>query len=333
MLGRRWRSTALVSVLTLVILAGVCFVRLVAQPASIIVDGQRPSLDHANPGEPRGIGNDATFSFLPHHLSIAKVIRTFGYVPGWDDRGFAGRPLVGNPQGGMFYPPVWLVWWSGSAAALGWLTVGHLLWAGVGMYVLMCSRGGSMGATVAAATYQASPLLLAHTFEGHYPHVWAACWFPWAFWAFCVRQRHGYMRSYLILTIIIAFTYFTGHPQEWLLLVLALSAWCLSTAWNLWRFRGVRSSVVQIGWWAVTMALAIGIAAVEIAPELAIRPWLARNSATPIGVGIPSRYALGARNLLQLLSPTALGGPADYFGDDNYWETLFSIGLCRSFSR
>ena len=132
-------------------------------------------------------------------------------------------------------------------------------------------------------------------------------------------------------TIILALTYFTGHPQEWFLLVLALSAWCLSTAWNSWRFRGVRSSVVQIGWWAVTMALSIGIAAVEIAPELAIRPWLARNSATPIGVGIPRRYRLGARNLWQLLSPTALGGPSDYFGDDNYWETLFSIGLAPLF--
>ena len=28
-----------------------------------------------------------------------------------------------------------------------------------------------------------------------------------------------------------------------------------------------------------------------------------------------------------MLSPNALGGPADYFGRDNYWETLFSIGL------
>ena len=34
----------------------------------------------------------------------------------WDDRGFGGRPLVGNPQAGMFYPPVWLVWWSGAPA-------------------------------------------------------------------------------------------------------------------------------------------------------------------------------------------------------------------------
>jgi hypothetical protein len=326
-LERRWRPTWLVSGLALVTLAGVCFARLVVQPAALIVDGERPSLDHANPAEPRGIGNDATFSFLPHHLSIAKVIRTFGHVPSWDIRGFGGRPLIGNPQGGTFYPPVWMVWWSGAPAALGWLTVGHLLWGGAGMYVLMRAlAAGRWGATVAAAAYQASPLLLAHTFEGHYPHVWAACWFPWAFWAFH-HQRSGHWRGRLLLPIILAFTYLTGHPQEWLLLVLALTAWCLGAAWKSRHARDPRSSAAQVAWWAGVLALSIGIAAIEIAPELAVRRWLVRSLGAPARTSIPTRYQLDARNFLQLLSPTALGGPSDYFGDDNYWETLFSIGL------
>ncbi len=42
---------------------------------------------------------------------------------------------------------------------------------------------------------------------------------------------------------------------------------------------------------------------------------------------MPRRYDLSALNGFQLLSPAALGGPADYFGDDNYWETVFSIGF------
>ena len=57
------------------------------------------------------------------------------------------------------------------------------------MYVLVRSfQVGRWAATVAAAIYQASPFLLAHTFEGHYPHVWAACWYPWAFWAYGQRR-------------------------------------------------------------------------------------------------------------------------------------------------
>ena len=34
--------------------------------------------------------------------------------PLWDGTGFGGRPMVGNPQAGLFYPPVWLAWWSGA---------------------------------------------------------------------------------------------------------------------------------------------------------------------------------------------------------------------------
>ena len=117
--------------LVLVALACVCFARLVAHPAALIVDGERPSIDHANPGEPRGIGNDATFSFLPHHLSIVRAIRTISATcPCGTIAASAAGPLAANPQAGIFYPPVWLVWWSGAPAALGWLTVGHLSGAG-----------------------------------------------------------------------------------------------------------------------------------------------------------------------------------------------------------
>ena len=64
--------------------------------------------------------------------------------------------------------------------------------------------------------------------------------------------------------------------------------------------------------------------------------WRRSRSSGPgcAGITIPestsgsrSRYHLGGLNAFQLLSPTALGGPADYFGDDNYWETVCSIGL------
>ena len=51
------------------------------------------------------------------------------------------------------------------------------------------------------------------------------------------------------------------------------------------------------------------------------------NPDAPIGLDVPRRYHLWVLNVWQLLSPTALGSPHDYFGDDNYWETLLSIGL------
>ena len=184
----------------LLALGCVCFARLVHHPSGLIVDGARPSVDFANHGDRRPVGNDATFVFLPHHLYVAKVLARFGHLPGWDSSGFGGRPMVGNPQAGLFYPPVWIAWFSPYASTLGWLTVVHLLWGGLGVYLLAKAQGmGPWPATVAAGIYQASPYLLAQTFEGHYPHVWAASWFPWAFWA-QAEHRNGRMRGLLALS-------------------------------------------------------------------------------------------------------------------------------------
>jgi hypothetical protein len=323
------RGGDLLAVGVLVALAAACFGRLVADPGALVVDGLRPSIDYANTGEPRPIGNDATFLFLPHHRSISDTIARFGHVPLWDARGFGGRPMVGNPQGGMFYPPVWLAWWSGAPAALGWLTVGHLVWGGLGVYVACRWAGqGRWAATAAAGTYQASPLLLAHTFEGHYPHVWAACWFPWAFWAFA-ELRAGAKVGLVTLPLILAIVFLTGHPQEWLFLIVALSSWAVFDQWHGRRPRGSprRPGRPFISIWAGIVALALGLTSVELVPFWSVRPWLRGNHDVAGDTELPTRHHLSALNGLQLLSPQALGGPADYFGNDNYWETVLSIGF------
>ena len=330
----------------LVLLAAFCFARLIAEPGGLIVDGSRPSVDYANRGDPRPVGNDLVFLFLPHHWSIGQRISQFGHWPVWDARGFGGRPLAGNPQAGMFYPPVWMAWWLRIPAALGWLTLIHLLWGGLGVYRLLRSLGqGVWASTVAGGVYQASPFLLAQTFEGHYPHVWAACWFPWAFWAYWLH-RSGRARGSWMLPPILAMTFLTGHPQEWLLLVLTLSVWAAFDELRRWRSPGLGQPALETsararvgrpssspmpiagaaGWFAI-LALSIGMIAVDAVPQWSVRPWLRRNHDPGLEVGIPRRYHLGGLNAFQLLSPTALGGPSDYFGDDNYWETVFSIGL------
>ena len=206
----------------LAILAGVCFARLLANPTALIVDGQRPSLDYANPGEPRPVGNDLTFLFLPHHLSIAKAIAETGHVPMWDTRGFGGRPLMGNPQSGVFYPPTWLVWYFGHPAILGWLTVAHLIWGGIGTYLLARLAGQSrFAATIAAGCFQAAPYLMGHVFEGHYPHIWGVCWFPWCLWAFDSRRAKCW-KGTVALPLTMLMVFIVGHPQEGFLIGLAL---------------------------------------------------------------------------------------------------------------
>jgi hypothetical protein len=309
----------------LLVLGCLCFARLVAQPSALIVDGLRPSVDFANHGDPRPVGNDATFVFLPHHLYVAKVLRESGHPPLWDSSGFGGRPMVGNPQGGLFYPPVWFAWCSPYPATLGWLTVAHLLWGGLGLYLLARSQGlGRWPATVAGGVYQASPYLLAQTFEGHYPHVWAACWYPWAFWA-QAEHRAGRTRGLLALPPILATAYLTGHPQEWFLLVLALSVWVVADVVRplLSGRRKRRTAVAIVLGWTAVVGVGLGLAAIDLVPVRSVLPWVLKSPQPEV----PKNYQLHPVNLLQLLSPGALGGPSDYDGVDNYWESVFSFGL------
>lgn len=319
-------GSTMLPLVVLAALACACFARLAAAPSALIMDGARPSVDHANRGDPRPVGNDTTFVFLPRHLQVARTLREFGHVPAWDASGFGGRPLAGNPQAGLFYPPIWLFWTFPAPALLGWLTVAHLVWGGIGTYLLARSQGlGRWPATVAAGVFQASPYLLAQTFEGHAPHVWSACWFPWAFWAY-LDLRAGRRRGLVRLPPILALSALAGHPQEWFLLVLALSIWAGADALLL-APRSGRAAARPVLGWAVALALCLGLVAIDLLPMLDALPWTARGVAGEPNPGPPRNYVVHLGSLLQLLSPRALGGPADFTGPDNYWESVLSFGL------
>ncbi|WP_435016595.1 hypothetical protein TA3x_004165 [Tundrisphaera sp. TA3] len=304
-----------------------CFGRLVARPSGLIVDANRPSLDHARRADdPPSIGNDATRLFIPHHAAIAGHLARLGRVPAWDDRGFGGRPLVGNPQAGLFYPPTWLAWRFWFPGILGWMTALHLLWGGFGTYGLARISGiDRWGSVVSAGCFQASPYVLAQAFEGHYPHVWSASWMPWAFLAMSGARR-GQILPGLMLVPILAGSALAGHLQEAYLLAVALLAWWLHDLIALGRTGPGLTAVGRSAAACIGLTLLIvGVTANEWLPDLLVSPYTLRNAALPADQA--GRYHLFPINALQLLSPFALGRPGDYFGHDNYWEALTSIGL------
>lgn len=315
----------LLAVLALALLTLVCFASLAADPTGLLVDADRASLDNTLPGEQRVVGNDLTFLFLPHYLNLTAHLERSGRIPYWDSWGFAGRPLVGNPQAGLFYPPVWAAWVARTPAALGWLTVAHVFWSGIGGYVLARSlRMSRFAALVAGGCFEASPILLAHAFEGHYPHVWSTAWYPWAFWAF-FQHRAGRRYATLALPLFLAMAFLAGHPQEWYYLILALSAWTTVDAVRAALAGRRRTALGTLAVWAGLIALNVGLVAIEFLPDFAAQRWTPRNGM--LATWQVNTYNPRLINLLQLLSPNALGTPADYFGHTNYWEALVSVGL------
>ena len=143
--------------------------------------------------------------------------------------------------------------WHGSAPlpTLGWLTVGHLVWGGLGVYLLLRSFAqGRWAATVAAGVYLASPYLLAHTFEGHYPHVWAAAWYPWAFWAIRASATRA-PRGRLLLPVFLALRFWRVIPRNgcsWLLALLGLGPGRCSVGLENARGKPGDFAALRLGW-------------------------------------------------------------------------------------
>jgi hypothetical protein len=300
------------------------FARLALQPGGLLVDAERPAIDEfVRPGQ-ESAGNDLTRLFLPLHLRVGSEVLRTGRVPGWDPLGFGGRPLIGNPQASLWYPPVWLVWWASRPSSLGWLTVAHLVLAAAGTYRLARDAGMERSdATVAGGAYALAPYVLAHVAEGHYPHVWAASWYPWAFLAFR-RGRRGEPAAGPALAAVLALTALTGHLQEGYYLVVVLGLWAVRDVIAGVRAGSSRAAARRAAGWAGWGLLAVGLCAIEWRPAVEHAPWLHGGSGPAVRES--AKYHWHPLNLLQLVSPRALGGPADYIGHVSYWEALLSFG-------
>ena len=204
---------------------------------------------------------------------------------------------------------------------------------------------------IASGCFQASPYVLAQIFEGHYPHVWAACWYPWAFDA-AIRLRRGHRGAALGLAPILAATFLAGHPQEGYYLLIALGCWAafeglavtglVGSAVRTFRLipkarigdmvrtadpTKLGTSTILLG--SGALLLACGLIGIELIPDAMVQEWGVHWGR--LSLRLASRYHPYPINALQLLSPRALGGPADYFGHENYWESLVSFGLIPLF--
>ena len=165
-------GATLVPLPVLIALASACFARLVADPDG--PDRRRPS-GRASTSPTGAIPArrqrpDVLLPAASPSISVAKVVRNSAICPPGtlrvrrpaDGRQPAGRPLLSAGLARLVVR---------CPSALGWLTVGHLLWGGPGTLSSWPGRRASAGGRPRSrpGCFQASPYLLAQTFEGHYP--------------------------------------------------------------------------------------------------------------------------------------------------------------------
>ena len=132
-------------------------------------------------------GGDLVSFLFPTYRFAAAALHQ-GAWPLWNPALYGGAPHVGDIQAGFLYPPnllLFLLKPDFPYVALQWLSIGHIWFAGAGMYLLLARglRVRRVAALTGALAFMFSDAFLTHFGNLNFNAV--ASWLPWVFWAFC----------------------------------------------------------------------------------------------------------------------------------------------------
>lgn len=233
------------------------------------------------------------------HLTAAALAE--GRLPFWNPYMTLGVPHAANPQIALFYPAGVLGYFLPSVTALVWDQILHLLWAGLGAFILARSaRLPRAGALSLAAAYALSPFLVYRITAGIPTLVAALSWAPWAWLAWLEG-------SVILLAAVFALQFFSGHPQFLVVNAVGMGAWAALRPERLalWKKLALGASG------AMLLAAAQWLPTLELLRGSNRSDWPARFTAA---------YSMRPADLFLWLSPGAFGTPLN-----GVWEQPVSV--------
>lgn len=237
---------------------------------------------------------------VPYNLPLEKAVHdswSRGEVPVWWNAVSGGRPLLPNPNAGVFYPARFLLSFLSFPSAMRIFPILHWILGGWGMLRLLRVAGGSRAAAwIAAVSFVFSGVVVSEVFYSNFAP--GAALLPWSLWALA-RPAARPIRRILPVALVYGLMLLAGDAFSVALALLSAALWlALETP------RGDRGA--EAARWAV------GLAAAAL---LALPQWLATALLAPethrmVG-GIPLREALGftipAARLFELVVPNPFG--------------------------
>ena len=183
-------------------------------------------------------GGDLVSFLYPTYRFAAASLRD-GVWPLWNPYLYGGAPHVGDIQAGFLYPPNLLLFLFQPKfpyRALQWLSIGHVWFAGAGMYLFLARglRVRRVPAVAGALAFMFSDALIVHFGNLNFNAV--ASWTPWVFWAYVGNQQFAIRswRGAVLPGVLLAIATLAGHIQVTLFIILAL---VIYTALWLWLNR------------------------------------------------------------------------------------------------
>lgn len=267
-----------------------------------------------------------------------------GIFPWWNPYNFSGTPFIANPIANIWYPATWLFFILPLNVAYSWHVASHILWAMLGMYVLLSglsfrpslsASGGSLdlvqkildshfpsqgkrgndifhiGSWTGGLVFGLSGFFVARIWAGHVDVIAAASWMPWVVWAF---SRRGVILSAVVLALQLLAGYQT-------MAIFTMEAVAVLTALFCFKQRSVIPAIRM----AVAILLGIGIAAIQLVP---LYEFLSQSIRT-----IPKPYEWASfgsmtwKSLTQLFNPFFFGDQGTYHGPPpNFIEHAAFVG-------
>ena len=278
------------------------------------------------------------------YVSIARAFKQAG-LPLWDPHVFAGLPLVGYPQFGLFYPLNWVFWlWPYQGSVFPYhayhaLVIFHLWLAGVSAYALSYSLVKNKGiALLAGISYMLTPNIM--MFLGWGNQIPSFAWFPlvWLFINQAVKRNSVVQAGWAGVALGILILTSPAQPAIMGLMFAGFVYGLAGLFYLLTEFQSAVERLVRLGLLAfITFAIGGLIGSVALVPVMEYMPHTIRFlgedghvfGRQKIPMHAMLRYKSSPQDLLGFLLPEKSGTQMGYtfFG---YLTFLFSlVGLSR----
>lgn len=179
-------------------------------------------------------GGDLVSFLYPTYRFAAAQLQQWT-LPLWNPHLYGGAPFISDIQAGFLYPPnllLFLLWPDFPYSVMQWLTIGHLYWAGLGIYILLrtwqwrpnhpLSRPAAL---FGALAFQFSDPLLIHL--GNLNLIAVLSWLPWCLAAYGQALTRRSLRWTSVAALLFAVATYAGHAQSTFYLALAIALYTL----------------------------------------------------------------------------------------------------------
>jgi hypothetical protein len=220
--------------------------------------------------------SDQYLSGIPFHAWGAEWYKRMGHLPLWDPEVFGGLPFVAAGHGDMFYP-TWLLRFVVPATTAGNLSFFvHYILAGLFTYLLLRRlRVGWIGSVISGLAYELSGLIASYPSPGHDGKLFASAMLPLMLLALVMALRDRRWEGYPLLGVATALT-LLGHFQLAYYSLIAAGLFALYLTVEEPGESGAGKRVLGLGLALVAVALAFGVAAIQLLPFFEYIPFSPR---------------------------------------------------------